>query len=51
MVVSWKRLHISRIDTIGHVEQAAGGGLLDEADEHVLNDVSEVGEKPIDRVS
>ena len=49
IVVSWKRLHISRIDTIGHVEQAAGGGLLDEAGEHVLNDVSEVGEKPIDR--
>jgi hypothetical protein len=32
-------------------QQAAGGGLLDESLENVIDDVFEVGEKPVNRVS
>ena len=42
---------MSRINSIGRVEQAAGGGLLDEMIECIANDVFEVGEEAIDRVS
>jgi hypothetical protein len=36
---------------VGGVELAGVGGLLDEMVEHVLDNQSEVGEKPIDSVS
>ena len=41
---------MSRIDSIGRVEQAAARGLLDEMIERIVNDVFEVGEEAIDRV-
>ena len=40
-----------RIDGVRRVEQAAGGGLLDESVEDIVNNVFEVGEKAINRVS
>ncbi|SDE03741.1 hypothetical protein SAMN05192552_11111 [Natrinema hispanicum] len=40
-----------RIDGVRRVEQAAGGGLLDESLEDIVDDVFEVGKKPINRVS
>lgn len=45
------RSHVGRIDTISHVEQATAGGLLDEVVEHLINDVFELSEKAIDRIS
>ena len=42
---------MSRINSIGRVEQAAGGSLLNEMIECIVNDVFEVGEEAIDRVS
>ena len=50
-MVGWHRSHVGRIDAIGQVEQAAAGGLLDEVVEDLVDDVFEVGEKAIDRVS
>ena len=41
---------MSRIDSAGRVEQAAGGSLLDEMIECIVNDVFEVGEEAIDRI-
>jgi len=38
-------------NAVGQVEQAAAGGLLNESVEAIVNDVFEVGEKAIDRVS
>jgi len=42
---------VGRIDGVRRVEQAAGGGLLDEPVEDIVDNVFEVGEKPINRVS
>jgi hypothetical protein len=42
---------VSRVDSVGRVEQAAGGSLLDEMIECIVNDVFGVGEEAIDRVS
>ena len=50
-MVGWHRSHVGRIDAVGQVEQAARRGLLDEVVEDLVNDMFEVGEKAIDRVS
>jgi len=42
---------MSRIDGVRGVEQAAGGGLLDESVEDIVNDVFEISKKPINGVS
>ena len=42
---------INRGHTVRQVEQAAAGGLLDEPPEDIVNNMFEVGEKAIDRVS
>jgi hypothetical protein len=42
---------VGRIDRVRQVEQAADGGLLDESVEDIVNNVFEVGEKPVNRVS
>jgi hypothetical protein len=42
---------VGRIDGICQVEQAADGGLLDESVEDIIDDVFEVGENPVNRVS
>ena len=42
---------MNRVDSVGRVEQAAGGSLLDEMIECIVNDVFGVGEEAIDRVS
>jgi hypothetical protein len=42
---------VSRIDSVRRVEQAPNGGLLDEVVKDIVNDVFEVGEEAIDRVS
>jgi len=45
------RLDVRRIDGVRGVEQAAAGGLLDEPVEDIVDNVFEIGEKPINRVS
>lgn len=45
------RFDVSRIHGVRGVEQAAGGGLLDESAEDIVNDVFEISEKPINSVS
>ena len=45
------RFDMSRVDGARGVEQAAGGGLLDESVEDIVNDVFEVGEKPVNGIS
>jgi len=50
-LVGGHRPHVGGIDGVGQVEQAAAGGLLDEAVEDLVDDVFEVGEEAIDRVS
>ena len=45
------RFDVGRIDEVRGVEQAAGGGLLDEPVEDVVDDVFEVGEKAVYCVS
>jgi len=50
-LIGWHRPDVGRIDAVGQVEQAATGGLLDESVEDVVNNLFEVGEKAIDRVS
>jgi len=42
---------VGRIDGVRGVEQAAGGGLLDEPVKDIVDNVFEVGEKAINRVS
>ena len=42
---------MGRIDGVRGVEQAAGGGLLDESVEDIVDNVFEVGEKAVNRVS
>jgi len=51
VLIGGHRPNIGRIDAVGQLEQAAAGGLLDEMVEYLVNDVFEVGEKAIDRVS
>jgi len=51
VLVGGHRPHVGGIDGVGQVEQAAAGGLLDEAVEDLVDDVFEVGEEAIDRVS
>jgi len=41
------RLDVGRIDRVRGVEQAAGGGLLDEPVEDIVDNVFEIGEKPV----
>jgi hypothetical protein len=50
-VIVLDRFDVSRIDGVGQVEQAAGGGLLDESVEEIVDDVFEIGERPVNRVS
>ena len=45
------RFNVGRIDGVRGVEQAASGGLLDESVEDIVDNVFEVGEKAINRVS
>jgi len=45
------RLDVRRVDGVRGVEQTAGGGLLDEPVEDLVDNVLEIGEKPINRVS
>ena len=45
------RLDVRRIDGVRGVEQAAGGGVLDEPVEDLVDNVFEIGEKAINRVS
>ena len=45
------RFNVGRIDGVRGVEQAAGGGLLDEPVEDIIDDVFEIGEKPVNCVS
>ena len=42
---------MSRVDGVRGVDQAAGGGLLEESVEDIVNDVFEISEKPINSVS
>ncbi len=42
---------MGRIDRVRGVEQATDGGLLDESVEDIVDNVFEVGEKPVNRVS
>jgi len=51
VLIGGHRPHVGRIDTIGQVEQAARRGLLDESVKDLVNDVFEVAEKAIDRIS
>ena len=51
ILIGWHRPHICRINRVGQVEQAASGGLLDEVVEDFVNDVVEVSEEAIDRLS
>ncbi|WP_434523266.1 hypothetical protein [Halorubrum sp. AS12] len=44
------RLDVCRIDRVRGVEQAAGGGLLDEPVEDIVDNVFEIGEKAVNRV-
>ena len=50
-VVVLDRLDVRRIDGVRGVEQAAGGGLLDESLEDIVDNVFEVSEKPVNGVS
>jgi len=50
VLVGGHRPHVGGIDGVGQVEQAAAGGLLDERS-NLVDDVFEVGEEAIDRVS
>jgi len=51
-LVGGHRPHVGGIDPgVSRVEQAAAGGLLDAAVEDLVDDVFEVGEEAIDRVS
>jgi hypothetical protein len=45
------RFNVGQIDRVRGVKQAAGGGLLDESVEDIVNNVFEFGEKAINRVS
>ncbi len=45
------RLDMRRIDGVRRVEQAAARGLLDEPVEDIVDNVFEIGEKVINRVS
>ena len=44
------RFDVGRIDGVRGVKQAAGGGLLDESVENIVNDLFEIGEKPVNSV-
>ena len=41
------RFDVGRIDGVRGVEWAAGGGLLDESVENIVNDVFVISEKPV----
>jgi hypothetical protein len=49
--IGYHRPHICRIHAVGQVEQAATGSLLDKEIEYLVNNLFEIGEEAIDRVS
>ena len=49
-VVVLDRFDMSRINGVRQAEQAAGGGLLDQSVEDIVNEVFEISEKPVNGV-
>lgn len=51
ILIGGHRPHVGLFDEVGQVEHAAAGGLLDQIVKDVVNDVFEVREEAINRIS